>query len=250
MNVPGQDPGPMISKSGQQSRFEALHLVDETIVFFSRSREDMSRSRLDAPSEFHALKNGLVEALNQGDCSEIPTRDMRNAIRLLGRVFFMGAIGQDVIFDWERDIGRLEEGILGSTHSYKESGRIRHRIYMNPSHTKVRTHMLASARVGTLLHEILHAFLYEFACADCITAPDNIGGKGIQNHGRAWHRLAQALDQYAPKLLELPDIDLSRLVTLRNWVERSQEARAEGAGPNDGRVWKPSIHDLHNLGFV
>jgi len=234
------------------NRVEALYLVKETIEFFSRRREHMSPIQLAALQNFQVLKTDLLGPLNQEDCSSVPHGVMIKLINLLDNIFFMGSLGPDVAFTWEGDNEQQENGSFGRTDSWINSrGHVVHEICMDPIDIPVRGRTtLASARLGILLHEMLHAFIYRCACTECCTSPANVDGSDRHSHGRAWHRLATALEQYAPELLGTAEIDLGRWMMLKQWIERLREAEQDGASFEYGRVWKPSIHDVRSFGFV
>jgi hypothetical protein len=218
-----------------RDRYEALHLADSTIAYFSREKDDMSDAQLKAPGTFQVLiKKGLMEKLNKKDCStSLTPSEMTEIVQLFNEIFFLSAITKNIEFSWElKEDSPLESyHCFGFTQTQEDfKGQFEHKIYMHPTRTGARMRSsLASARLGTVLHEMLHAFVTELACDQCCTAVDNVGGGGIQDHDRAWHRMAAALEERASDLLECARIDLGRLDELKRWyrVALSRQAAKE-----------------------
>lgn len=57
----------------------------------------------------------------------------------------------------------------------------------------------ALVRLGTLLHECTHAYLNRFACRTCLRYGVNVKHSG--GHGRAFQRLAKALENVSESVL-------------------------------------------------
>jgi hypothetical protein len=87
------------------------------------------------------------------------------------------------------------------------------------------------SRLGTLLHEMIHAFLKAHVCRSCPMHDSCIGPRG---HGRAWQILAAKLEQVARVVIGGP-VDLGRFPSLLR--------DCEGTGK------LPSVHDLEVFGM-
>ncbi|KAG9188201.1 hypothetical protein G6011_02124 [Alternaria panax] len=86
-------------------------------------------------------------------------------------------------------------------------------------------------RLGTLLHEMCHAFLKAYTCRSCPMHDSCIGPLG---HGRAWQMLARKIEQVAAVVLG-GAVDMGRFPSLLRDCEGS------------GRL--PSVHDLEVFGM-
>lgn len=86
-------------------------------------------------------------------------------------------------------------------------------------------------RLGTLLHEMCHAFLKAYTCRSCPMHDSCIGPLG---HGRAWQMLAKKIEQVAAVVLG-GTVDMGRFPSLLRDCEGS------------GRL--PSVHDLEVFGM-
>lgn len=86
-------------------------------------------------------------------------------------------------------------------------------------------------RLGTLLHELCHAFLKAYTCRSCPMHEQCIGPRG---HGRAWQLLAAKMEEVATKLLG-GFVDFGRYQSMLHDLEGS------------GKL--PSQHDLEVLRF-
>jgi hypothetical protein len=86
-------------------------------------------------------------------------------------------------------------------------------------------------RLGTLLHEMCHAFLKAYTCRSCPMHDACIGKRG---HGRAWQVLAAKMEQVATKLMG-GNVEMGRFPSLLRDME------------GHGRL--PSGHDLEVFGF-
>ncbi|KAH7089822.1 hypothetical protein FB567DRAFT_310390 [Paraphoma chrysanthemicola] len=84
-------------------------------------------------------------------------------------------------------------------------------------------------RLGTILHELCHAFLKAYTCRSCPMHDHCVGARG---HGRAWQLLAAKMEEVATGLMG-GFVDFGRWPSLLNEME--------GCGK------LPSAHDLETL---
>jgi hypothetical protein len=89
---------------------------------------------------------------------------------------------------------------------------------------------LAEERLGTILHEMLHAFLNQYICQRCV-----VYGTNGCDHGRAWQIIAKGIEEQSLRLLGV-EVDLGRLDSM--WADRRAKR---------GEV---STHDLEVLMYV
>jgi hypothetical protein len=86
-------------------------------------------------------------------------------------------------------------------------------------------------RLGTILHELCHAFLKAYTCRSCPMHDRCVGARG---HGRAWQMLAVKMEEVAARLMG-GFVDFGRWPSLLNEIE--------GCGD------LPSAHDMEVLQF-
>jgi hypothetical protein len=181
--------------------------------------------------------DGLMERLAQKDCrSSLPPSYMERLTNILTHIFFLGTL-PPIEFYWASFLG---PGRYGVTHyGLSSSGEIGNAIFMHPTEV-APGYMLspASRRLGTLLHEMAHAFLLQFACTSCPTAIANVCGRVGRWALWAWHLLAAAIERAAPDLLEVGHVHLGRLMALQQYY-------IGDGGPED-----PSQHDLERYSFM
>lgn len=222
--------------------YEELSLARCTIEYFSRPRQDMDPIQLQGWKQCRELlyNCGWMTAFNEDDprnsLADVVLQDLANA---LNKLFFFGAIN-NLTAVWDTQIldKPKELGTFGLTGSGCSNGSMYSSIWIHPTrlsrlYTPPSGHRgmaLAEQRLGTLLHELLHAFLDQYACKSCKAAKHNTGG-----HNRPWQRIAKAIEEESWKLLGV-DVDLERLTAMRNDVLNKE--------------LRPSIHDLEEWGFL
>jgi hypothetical protein len=130
-------------------------------------------------------------------------------IEVFNDIFFFSALSLD--FGWralpEHDLGRACENGF---------------IEMSPPNlldeaTTPATR--AACPLQTLLHEIIHVYLLQFACRHCPTDDVNVGN--ADNHGRAFQILASALEDVVFKSLGWK----LRIATLCEFSEHWEDVR-------------------------
>jgi hypothetical protein len=84
------------------------------------------------------------------------------------------------------------------------------------------------------MHEMIYAFLYQYACHECATTKEN-----TSNHGRAFQILAKAIEEQCPRLLGL-QFELGRMDGIIADTEDEDETLRNS----------PSAHDLEMYGFM
>lgn len=242
-----EDGEPMVTGT-PHNKFEALHLADTAIEAFRLGPTRMRDVQFAALQTFRLYRNDLVKQLSQKDCSSLAPRMMTTVIKHLDQILFLGVRSPRITFSW--DANYVEDAT--STHlgycstRLAHTGQYYHDIFLNP--TMVLPGLegsRAAARIGTLLHEMLHGFLFALGCGECRTATENMGVP-IEGHGRAWHRVAKAIEMAAPGLLGIPGIDLGRFETLVLWHE---DPRARCQSRLKAQC-NPSCHDMQSYGFV
>ncbi|CBX97536.1 predicted protein [Plenodomus lingam JN3] len=171
---------------------EAMHLVHAAIQYFTRTEKDMGTRQKSAIEEFRNLSRmrlGFWCNLNDAHrARSIEVEDMESLLELFNHIFFFGAL--DVHFKWMKD----------GAHDLGSYGHAKRVIKLNP--TAVRGEMRMSVfdfRIETLLHECVHALIFQFACPSCESFDVNVDNAA--GHGRAYQVLYGAVSEVARVLL-------------------------------------------------
>jgi hypothetical protein len=185
-----------------------------------------------------------LQSLLQSWNSNLTGQDMRQSmsgiqmlhlVKLLNKVFFFGAIPshrQTISsgFDWLPEAEKACFGI-GTFNPIIGTQVLLHpklyRHHCDPADLDVRWRN----RIGTILHELCHAFLKAYTCRSCPTHDSCIGPRG---HGRAWQILAAKMEEVATRLFG-GFVDFGRYPSLLHDLE------------GNGKL--PSAHDLEVLKF-
>jgi hypothetical protein len=148
---------------------------------------------------------------NAGD--SVSTQEMQHLATLLMRIFFPDAAleldfqwtSMPSVFGWCLGIPtRNQQCILIALH--------------RTSHAEIPDYPpfngRARARLGTLLHELVHAYFAMYVCM-CEAYKKDVHDAGI--HGVAWHHVAAVVERATLPVLGVP-LDLGRFRTIqRNW---------------------------------
>lgn len=156
-------------------------------------------------------------------------------ISVLNQIFFFGALPPhrasiSAGFSWLPDSNKSCFGICTFNPIIGTQVLLHPTLYRhngNPGDPDVRWRN----RLGTLLHELCHAFLKAYTCRSCPMHEQCIGPRG---HGRAWQLLAAKMEEVATKLLG-GFVDFGRYQSMLHDLEGS------------GKL--PSQHDLEVLRF-
>jgi hypothetical protein len=190
-------------------KYELMALADLAIDNLDKSSENLSEDQKKASIRFQQLMEKLGEDLNAKECF-IAEDKMEELIQVLNRLCFLGAL-PEIEFGWCWD---TEWAHFALYEVYDESEPVRilmHRSFsVGDRHFKGHKDKKRLARLSTLLHEMVHAFLERFCCETCPTFQDNHGSDG---HGRAWLMIAAKIEEVSPRLLDLP-VNLSKLPSL------------------------------------
>lgn len=130
--------------------------------------------------------------------------DLTRMIKIVGRTFFGGAL-QGVHFDWDDSLRNPQDsrGIRFGQSDWPQYGRPQIRIRVLPRWQEKDYIDLDEKIVGTLLHECVHAYIMEGACAGRCNDGYQTKGHchllfclqaGIYGHGDAFHKIAAELE--------------------------------------------------------
>lgn len=200
--------------------YEATYLARAIAKNMLISESKLSTDQRRALRELRAWN---YQGLGASDASStMPNRTMVRLLRLYSRLFFFRAL--DANFTWRN----LDRGELGHCDKY---GHIRMdtRQLLRPTN---KIHERIIDRIGTLLHEAIHALPERFARRSCPTYRTNVENAG--GHGRAFMIIATAMEEACERLLG-QRIDLNKEY---DWLSNWDEVESS-----------PSLHDLSEWKF-
>jgi hypothetical protein len=147
--------------------------------------------------------------------------NVQKYFELFNKIFFFGALTEDFCelkFVEEVGVSR-EEWHRNSTHDDAEGyttdprRRLRYRgrtkISIFEQKDDVSKATLLRRYLGTLLHEMIHAFIHIYICLSPSCEAQTAQLEGSGGHGITWHRLALAFEEFAGNWLGL-ELDLGR----------------------------------------
>ena len=231
-----------------EGAYEEHHLAQVAIRYFSRDSDQMDSRQVRALHQIHSRPQrlALVRALEARDLQKtISTRTVKKLLKLFSELFFFGSLMR-IKLRWRHDFVESddeEQNLLAWTSIKKTSnGQRYHDIEMNPrALSKSRLELkqlrmsMAADRIGTMLHELIHCFLFQYACEHCEVYKRYEG-----DHGRGFQLIAKAIEEQAPRLLGFA-VDLGRLDSIK-----ADMAPNEWEQPTLGA----SAHDMEVYGFL
>jgi len=205
---------------------EPLDLVAAAIKSFDCNKSEMTYRQRRALDEWAQWLQGASPVLNSGDRIEVEPALMEEGIGFLNRFFFLDGIKDlDFACDYtEKSLG------FKSYPSFPYVGTVL--ISINPDHDveMVPSVSCCDAILGTLLHELIHAFIGQFGCPgsrckqrSCQRRFDE--NYGCSSHARAWPWLAEAVER-------IPNYRLGVKVDLGRRFHSQIEYRLTGREPS------------------
>jgi hypothetical protein len=188
-----------------KNRHRATYLAEKLVSFSRRRGDQLTRLQILALLRFHDEK-----VYDLRDHIEYTDHKVLNAyIDLFDEFFFFGTLTSRCTFPFKH---KREDGKFGAVKSeYRLEKSFKVVLYDRLPEENTRYKRLRGY-VGTLLHEMIHAFFRLWACDydECSYTWDGIGHRGSE-HGRAWQDVAFALEKAVrdDKLLNL-DLKLDR----------------------------------------
>ncbi|KAH7073611.1 hypothetical protein BKA63DRAFT_37435 [Paraphoma chrysanthemicola] len=165
--------------------------------------------------------------------SSMSSTQALHLISVLNRVFFFGSIPPhrqaiSAGFSWLSPTEKSCFGI-GTFNPLIGTQVLLHPILYRTGGSADDLDVRWRNRLGTILHELCHAFLKAYTCRSCPMHDRCVGARG---HGRAWQLLAAKMEEVATRLMG-GFVDFGRWPSLLNELE--------GCGK------LPSAHDLEML---
>jgi hypothetical protein len=217
--------------------YESMRLVRHHTVWLDKT---YMQSLVGEKSAAVLQLKSLVRSWNPN----LTGRDMRETmssvqslqlIKLLNTVFFFGALPshRDSIssgFSWLPDSEKACFGV-GTFNPIIGTQILLHPTLYRNNGDMEDLDVRWRNRLGTILHELCHAFLKAYTCRSCPTHDRCIGPRG---HGRAWQMLVAKMEEVATRLMG-GFVDMGRYPSLLHDLE------------GNGKL--PSAHDLEVLKF-
>ena len=210
----------------------ALQLADEVQRSMRLGKDGFSLEQQEACDAWDALcqdgsANSMLRRLGREDGNAVDKEEMKHLIGIFSGIFFRTSSADahmSVSFrwrDWTNTSSRTgscrllgKKGLLPMIKmcAFKQAGA---KAYGS-------LNGVALGRLGTLLHELVHAYLDYYAC-HCEDILDSYETNVMQlrGHGYAWQRIASSIEHAAPEILGYP-LDLHRFRTIKrelNWKE-------------------------------
>ena len=194
----------------------------------SHTHEEVQQRLLENESKQRQFAVDYFWNKNLENLNIFPTRhaldswNVQKYFELFNKIFFFGALTKDFCelkFVEEVGVSR-EEWHRNSTHEDVEGHTTdprRHRlcyqgctkISIFEQKDDVSKATLLRRYLGTLLHEMIHAFIHIYICLSPSCEAQTAQLEGSGGHGITWHRLALAFEEFAANWLGL-ELDLGR----------------------------------------
>jgi hypothetical protein len=210
--------------------YEAMRLVRHHVAW-------LDKTYLQEPQKYDNLNVLQLKSLLHSWNPNLTGRDMRQtmSIKLLNQIFFFDAIPshRQAIssgFSWLPDSEQACFGI-GTFNPVIGTQVLLHPVLYRHGGDPEDLDARWRNRIGTVLHELCHAFLKAYTCRSCPMHDQCIGARG---HGRAWQILATKMEEVATKLMG-GYVDFGRYPSLLHDLE------------GNGKL--PSAHDLEVLKY-
>ena len=216
--------------------YEAMRLVRYHIDWLDKNYLHQATQDNTNVQQLKSLLQLWEPHLTSHDMRESMSRAQHlDLISLLNKLFFFNAIPphRNAISDGFSYLPSTQQSCFGiatfnpliGTQLLLHPTLYRH--HGDPSDPNIRWR----SRLGTILHELCHAYLKAYTCRSCPMHDRCIGERG---HGRAWQLLAAKMEEVATRMLD-GFVDMGRYQSLLHDFE------------GHGRV--PSGHDLEVLRF-
>lgn len=216
--------------------YEAMRLVRHHVAWLDKTyMHSLPKKNLDILRLRSLLQTWNPNLTGQDMRQSMSSIQMIHLVKLLNKVFFFGAIPshREIISSGFAWLPESEQACFGVGTFNPIIGT---QVLLHP--TLYRNHgdledldVRWRNRLGTVLHELCHAFLKAYTCKSCPTHDSCIGPRG---HGRAWQILAAKMEEVATRLMG-GYVDFGRYPSLLHDLE------------GNGKL--PSAHDLEILKF-
>jgi hypothetical protein len=186
--------------------------------YFTKATKDMTPMQQDALKRFERLKSSRESTLSKlgwkDGARALACHRVLSIINIYNDLFFFGAVKMD--FQWRELEPNLlawylpDDGLIELSPWATDTGTLS--CTTNGTTTcEART----IDRLGILLHEVVHAYLSQFACGQCPT--DDVNLSNAAGHGRAFQLMASALEQVSQAMFGMQINASSVSDYIANW---------------------------------
>jgi hypothetical protein len=212
---------------------EALELSEEVMESLCLTLERATPLEISATEQLQQMiqdstPESILQRLGRPDPRDVRVTEMESLLELMCHAFFPSPGQLKFRFMW----AEREPGLLGSCGTTDDVANIE----MNPLSCQEPPAFGALSgraidRLGTLLHELVHAFIQLYACQQCSGHYGNV--KSAAGHGIVWQRIANWVEHAASHTLKIP-IELGRFETIQDhW----NEIKALPS-PEEAKMWE------------
>lgn len=213
---------------------EALDLSEEEVESLSLSLQRATNAGIYASNQLRqylTYRSGpasILQRLGLPNPGCIPPCEMEALLRLLYNGFLPSPDSLTFQFQW----------FEGNDGWYGSCGTSNGITYIRMNSLSCRQppacgtlNSRAMGRLGTLLHELVHAFIQQYACHDCCSHYGNVDTAA--GHGHVWHRIANWVEHAARETLGIP-VSLTRFSAIQNNWDNMKAF----PDPAEARLWE------------
>jgi hypothetical protein len=243
-----------------EGSYEEHHLANAVIEYFSRPETEMDATQKAALDKYRELADdvNLKDVLNSNDPRPQLSLDTTEKLfGVLNNIFFAGSL-MHIDFSWSTKFNEWKEHKydppsdipLAHTAIREIDGREFHGIQIHPTKISASIRYIKQCnisrsedRLGSVLHELIHAFVFQHTCKFCVVQMRYLGA----GHGRGFQLIAKAVEEKELEFLGTK-VRIGRLQGIMTDME-------EPLGMNllirsDSRPRGPSAHDMEVYGFL
>lgn len=204
--------GTLIFDQDNQQTYNALYLASGVESF---NRYTYTPVQLEAYEDYKRLlagrsANSLIRRLGAEDARNVSEQEFVYLLDMLAAMFFPGTLS------FEFQFCDPTVNILGACATTGSPIL----VMLHPKHYReipdtprsIALNDRVVSRLGTLLHELCHAFVSAYACKQCPGYQQDV--VNMEEHGFGWQRTALAIESAAQRMLGLP-INLGRFDSIR-----------------------------------
>ncbi|KAF1851279.1 uncharacterized protein K460DRAFT_274570 [Cucurbitaria berberidis CBS 394.84] len=218
--------------------YEAMRLVRHHVAWLESTYLHNTSSKDDAPPvlQLKSLLKTWEPHLSSPDLRQsLSAAQLQHLFTHLNHIFFFNAIPPhrrafSTGFSWLPESSQNCFAIA-SFNPLIGTQILLHPILYRHNNAPADVNVRWRNRLGTLLHELCHAFLKAYTCRACPMHDHCVGARG---HGRAWQVLVNAVEKVASRLMG-GYVDMGRFASILHDFE------------GNGKL--PSRHDLEIYGL-
>ena len=234
--IPGA-PGYRERASLVRQGHHALRLADEIERKMELRKHRLSRGQKEIRDAWKDLCNdksakSLLQRLGGKNGIDVSKAEMKRLINIFTFIFFPTTstdAKMELDFAWQ-DWRQMPQEV-GAYRELDKGGPLICMCAFNyvKGESCGSLNEIALDRLSTILHELIHAYLDFYACR-CVEVLDSFEENvdQAQGHGRAWQRIASAIERAAPELLGYP-LSMGRFESLtaawkyfKHWPSREE----------------------------